>query len=619
MSQKNTNLFDDFQPLSTSDWTEKIKKDLKGADFEKKLVKETLDGIKIKPFYREEDIKDLPYIDIEPGQFPYIRGNEAQTKPAEVHADICVKEIHEAAQKAAEFVSKGVTSLGFIFSEDKTVSESDIKQLIADMDTETIQISFGGHIDYVAFVKSLHAALPNPKNTRGSLNLDPLGNKMLWGTCCKDEPCGCCKELKSVLNFCKENLPKYKVISVNAKHLRNAGATAVQELGFGMALANDYLARLQNSDFKPEDITSALMFNFGIGSDYFMEIAKLRAARLLWSKIVTAYIPEKTEAAKTYFHSETIVWNKTVYDAYVNMLRTTTESMSALLGGTDSLSVMPFDITYKKADAFSERIARNTQIILGEEAKFDRVKDPAAGAYFIEYLTHELAENAWELFKQTEAKGGFTKAFESGFIQEEIKRTADARDRQIALGKEAVLGTNQFPNSEEQAADKIDESMYKHWHNRAEGPAEPLKMYRGSEAFEQMRLKTEKADKSPLVFLLTIGNPAMRTARATFASNFFGCAGFNIQNNLGFDSVEEGAEAAMKADADIVVLCSSDPEYDEYVPRAVDILKNKCILSVAGFPKDNVEEFKRLGVKHFIHIKSDILNTLRDFQKDLGL
>ena len=619
MSENNKNLFNDFQPLSTSDWMEKIKADLKGADFEKKLVKETLDGIIIKPFYREEDIKDLPYIDTEPGQFPYIRGNEAKTKPAEVHADICVKNIKEAAEKAADYTQKGVSSVGFICSEDKTPSASDIKQLIAGINTEKIRISFGGEIDYIEFVKALETALPNPKTAKGSLNLDPLGNKMLWGTCCKDEQCKCCKELKSVLAFAKENLPGYKVISVNAKHLRNAGATAVQELGFGMALANDYMARLQASDFMPEDVSSALMFNFGIGSDYFMEIAKLRAARLLWAKIVTAYIPEKPEAAKTYFHSETAVWNKSVYDAYVNMLRTTTESMSALLGGTDSLSVMPFDITYKETDVFSERIARNTQIILGEEAKFDRVKDPAAGAYYIEYLTHELAENAWELFKQTEAKGGFTKAFESGFIQAQIKQTAEARNRQIALGKKAVLGTNQYPDSQERAADKIDEKIYKHLHNKAEGPVEPLKIYRGPEAFEQMRLKTEKADKTPLVFLLTIGNPAMRTARAGFAGNFFGCAGFNIQNNLGFDSVKDGVEAALKANADIVVLCSSDPEYDEFVPQAVDLLKNKCILSVAGYPKDSIETFKNLGVKHFIHIKSDILNSLRNFQEELGL
>lgn len=619
MSEKNTYLFDDFQAVSTSEWMEKITKDLKGADFEKKLLKKTLDGITVKPFYREEDIKDLPYRDILPGQFPYIRGNDAETKAAEVHADICFNKTETAAQDAAEFTQKGVNSLGFRVYTENTPTADELKTLLKAIDTETVSLHFAGMKDPVTFAENLAQALPNPKTARGSIDMDPLGNMLRIGSCCEKEQCSCFEELTEVLNFCKSELPQFKVINLQAKHLRNAGATAVQELGFIAAAANEYMAALSEAGFDPAFIAEKMMFSFGIGSDYFIEIAKLRAARLVWSKIVSAWCPDNLEAAKTFFHSETAVWNKTAYDAYVNMLRTTTESMSALLGGSDSLSVMPFDITYKAPDAFSKRIARNIQIILNEESKFDQIKDPAAGAYYIEYLTHETAEKAWDLFKAVEAKGGFNKAMAEGFIQAEVTRITDERDRRIALGREAILGTNQFPNSAEQMADKIDEQMYHHFKNPDSGFVQPLKMYRGAEAFEEMRLKTEKADKRPKVFLLTIGNRVMRTARATFASNFFGCAGFEIENNIGFDTVEEGVKAAEKSDADIIVLCSSDDEYKAFVPELTKEISGKAIPVVAGYPKEDIENFKKLGVNYFIHIKSDILNTLKAFQKELGI
>ncbi len=619
MSDTNTYLFDDFQPISTSKWMEKITTDLKGADFDRKLVKKTPEGIVIRPFYREEDIKDLPYVDLLPGQYPYIRGNEAKTKSADIHADICFNKIETAIQEASEFIKKGINSIGFNVYTKETPTTKDLKTLFENIDTEKISLHFAGMQNVIEFAENLTKALPNPKTANGSISIDIFGETLLKGVEDKEKQTEKIKILTKLLKFCDKELPKFKVINIQAKHLRNAGSTASQELGFAAAIANEYLVALTEEGLTPDFIASKLMFNFGIGSDYFIEIAKLRAARLVWSKIMITWCPDNLEAAKTFFRSETIIWNKTAYDAYVNMLRTTTESMSALLGGTDSLSVMPFSTTYTSPDAFSKRIARNTQIILNEESKFNEIIDPAAGSYFIEYLTHEIAEKSWEIFKKTEELGGFNKAMEKGFIQEEVKRVTDEHDRRIALGREAILGTNQFPDGNEKMADKIDDFMYNHHKNMSTGKNKALKIYRGAEAFEEMRLKTEKSPKTPKVFLLTIGNRVMRTARATFSGNFFGCAGFEIINNIGFDTIKEGLEAANKAKADIVVVCSSDDEYSKYVPELMSQIDEKIIPVVAGFPKAEIENFKKLGMQYFIHIKADILNTLKEFQEKLGI
>lgn len=617
MSENPMNLFEEFEPLSTTDWEEKIKKDLKGAGYEKKLMTKSLNGFKIRPYYREEDIRALPYIDLKPGQYPYIRGNDPKNKVAEVHAEIVVNDIRSANKKAIEYTQKGVTSIGFRFNE-KTKSDSkNIVKLLKAVPTAKVYLRFDVKSNLLDFARNLHKTLPNPKEAKGSFNFDPLGNMALIGSCCTNKDCNCSDDLIELLKFCQANLPNFKVVNIHGSHFRNAGSTAVQELAFSMAIGNEYLVTMTEQGFKPEEITKHFMFTFGIGSDYFTEIAKLRAGRLLWSKVVAAYT-ENQESAKTYFHSETSLWNKTVYDAYVNMLRTTTESMSALLGGTDSMSVMPFDSSFKTSDAFSKRIARNTQIILNEEAKFDQVIDPASGSYYIEYLTHTLAENAWELFKETEAKGGYNKAMAEGFIQENIKTIADERDRRIALGKDAILGTNQFPNSEEFMKEKTEDSIYNN-RPKQNKQVEPLTLYRGAQAFEKMRFKTEQADSRPKVFLLTIGNKVMRTARAGFASNFFGTAGFEIINNIGFETIEEGIAEAKKGKADIVTLCSSDNEYSNYVPEAMKQIGNKMIPVIAGYPKDNIETFKTLGIKHFIHAKSDVLNSLKAFQEELGI
>jgi methylmalonyl-CoA mutase len=347
-----------------------------------------------------------------------------------------------------------------------------------------------------------------------------------------------------------------------------------------------------------------------------MEIAKFRAARQLWAKIVESYDAGCKEAMN--IHAETCKWNKTVYDPYVNVLRSTTEAMSAAIGVVDSMTVVPFDVPYEKATDFAERIARNTQIILQEEAYLNKTVDPSAGSYYIESLTDAIATEAWKLFLEVQGKGGFTAAFREGFIQTQVGDVAKKRANAIATRREILLGTNQYPNFNEIITKETSDQSYVCDCCKTDDTtkiAEPLKLFRGAEAFEALRLATDKMGRSK-VFMLTIGNLTMRKARATFACNFFACAGFEVVDNNGFKTVEEGFKAAIDAKADMVVICSSDDEYATLAPEAFEKLGSKAILVVAGDPVCK-PELETKGIKNFISIKSNVLETLKFYQNEL--
>jgi methylmalonyl-CoA mutase len=316
-----------------------------------------------------------------------------------------------------------------------------------------------------------------------------------------------------------------------------------------------------------------------------------------------------------YIGATTSKYNKTIFDAYVNMLRTQTEAMSATLGGVDSLTVLGYDIACKPADDFSERIARNQQLLLKEESHFDKITDPGAGSYYIETLTQEIAAQAWKLFLEIDEQGGFLAAIKAGNVQKAVKETAAARFKAVANRREILLGTNQFPNFNENALSKIGQPD--NYACDCQQIVETLLPVRAAEEFEMLRLATEKSGKRPKVFMLTIGNLAMRLARAQFSANFFACSGYEIIDNLGFSTVEEGIAAARKTEADVIVLCSSDEEYAELAPAAYRTIhagseKKKEIFVIAGAPAC-MEELKAAGIENFIHVRSNVLETLKDF------
>ena len=415
-------------------------------------------------------------------------------------------------------------------------------------------------------------------------------------------------------------LPNYRVLAVNAFLFNNAGAYISQELGYALAWGNELMAKLTEAGFTADEVAKKIKFNFGISSNYFMEIAKFRAARWLWAEIVAAYKPACECACKMVAHAQTSEWNMTVYDAHVNLLRSQTEAMSAALAGVDSITVRPFDKIYQTPDDFSERIARNQQLLLKEECHLDKVVDPSAGSYYVEVLTNSLADVAWKLFLEVEEKGGFSVAVNAGEIQNAVNASNVVRKKAVATRREILLGSNQYPNFTEVAADKIQEkgSCCCGGGHCGEATIPALDFSRGASEFEALRMATEKSGKTPKVFMLTIGNLAMRLARSQFSANFFACAGYKIIDNLGFDTVEAGVEAAVKAGAEIVVLCSSDDEYAEFAPAAYKALAGRAEFVVAGAPAC-ADDLKAQGIDQFVNVKSNVLETLKAFNAKLGI
>jgi len=626
MAEKsNEKLFAEFPPVSTPEWEAVISKDLKGADYDKKLVWKTLEGFSVRPYYRSEDLERLETVHVKPGDFPYVRGNNQKGNPWLIRQDfdVCLDKPTEANTKALEMISRGVESLGFRLCTDCEPSYDSISRLLKDIDIAKIEVNFiGGPITARTLpfiVQYFEQSGVSPSNIKGSIDYSPLTTLSHKGKfCCEKD--SSYEGLVDALNAVKK-YPNFKVVGVNGYVFHNSGSSAVQELAFALAMASDYLNALSDKGFSIDELTSRFRFNFSVGSSYFMEMAKFRAARLLWAKMVEAYGPSNKESARMSIHAETSKWNMTVYDPFVNMLRTTTESMSAVLAGVDSLNVLPFDTPFSEPTPFSERIARNQQILLREESHFGKVADPAAGSYYIENLTASIAEHAWNLFLEVDEQGGYREAFTKGFIQDKIAEVASKRDANIASRREVLIGTNQYPNFTEVAdLNKVKPDVVKR--SVAEKPADaiaqPLVPYRGAQAFEELRYRTDSAGRRPKVFMLTLGNLAMRRARAQFSCNFFAVAGFEVVDNIGFKTVDEGVQAALNAKSDIVVICSSDEEYATIAPEAFEKLNGKAIFVVAGEPECK-PELESKGIANYISVKSNLLDTLIKYQSMLGI
>ncbi|NLJ81634.1 MAG: methylmalonyl-CoA mutase small subunit, partial [Bacteroidales bacterium] len=450
----------------------------------------------------------------------------------------------------------------------------------------------------------------------GSFDYDPITYLLLHNKFWKSKE----EDLQEIV-YLQQNigkqLPNFNYISSNGNILHNCGTTIVQELAYSLAIANEYIVFATEKGLSIDDIAPHIQFTFSIASNYFMEIAKLRVGRMLWASIVEAYNPSVAEAGKINCYSISSSWNKTMYDSNVNMLRATTEGMAAAIGGTDAILLAPFDETYKDADSFSQRLAKNIQVILKEEAHFDKVNDPAAGSYYIENLTHSMANEVWNLFLEIENTGGLIQSAMQGKIKEAVEASCQKRNMDIATRKIVLLGTNQYPNTNESMIDKISLKPIATYKG--------LQPYRGAIPFEELRLATEKWAKKhgrPKVFLFKIGNLAMRQARAGFISNFFGCAGYEIIETPGYKTAEEGLKDVKYSNPHIVVICSSDEEYDTFAPEITEKIKsfNPSIRSVvAGNPVDSIEKLKTAGIDDFIHVRLNVLETLRKYNKLLGI
>ena len=613
-------LFSSFPPVTVTDWEAKIKDDLKGADYAKKLIRKTLDNISIKPYYTKEDLEQVRFLEQPAGAFPYLRGDKTCCNHWEIRQDFKVTDIETAIERAFLASSRGVTSVGFDLSGKGDLYYHDFKKLISAFDLSKLHINFittdTAPLIMGFLLKSLDEDGINRSAFSGSLEFDPLGHLVLTGGYYRSEHDDM-QDAAELLHTAME-IPGLRVLAVNSHYFSDNGASIVQELAFGLSMISDYLVRFTNEEHSAADILRHMQWNLGTGSDYFMEIAKVRAARMLVSALLSGFDADKKDAP-VFINSITTKWNKTLYDPHVNLLRSTTEAMAAILGGCNSLLVRPFDAAYNEPTDFSERLARNIQIILKEESYFNKVVDPAAGSYYIESLTASLIRHAWDLFLSIDEQGGFIKSFLSGFITGEVSKMTQQRKEMVASRREMLLGTNQYPNVNESVTGCISEMIA-----FPEVPAaqiklaDPLIPARAAAEFEKLRLSVERAGHRPNVFMLTYGNLAMRLARSQFSGNFFACAGYEIIDNLGFNSAAEGVDAAMAAKADIIVVCSSDEEYPVIAPEVFRLVQDRAIVVIAGAPA-SMEALKAEGITEFIHIRSNVLETLRRFHSKLGI
>lgn len=603
-------LFNEFAPIPTEKWEEIINKDLKGADYEKKLVWRTNEGFKVRPYYRAENLDDLNYLDVMPAEFPYTRGTKADSNDWEIVQNVTETEPAKANEVALASIKGGATMISFTMQGVKTAQ--DLATLLAGLDLTKVGVQFtrpqGRAVqltkDFIAYLEANHI---DKAVVKGGIAYDGISCCLRHGKFPTSEKAAMDTAIELV-NLTAD-MPNFKVVNVRGIQMHNGGATIVQELGYTLGIANEYLAYATSNGLTVEQMAKKMEVTLSIASNYFMEIAKLRAFRLLWATMVSQYQPKCDCACKVRINSVASSWNKTLYDPYVNMLRTTTEGMAASLGGADTIALQPFDVAFKHDDDFSRRISRNVQIILKEESYFNKVVDPAAGSYYIENLTDSLAEHAWKQFQEVEAQGGIIKLILSGKVKKAIEESCNKRNMDIATRKYILLGTNQYPNINETMLDKVEE--------QPEEKVEGLQPYRGAMAFEQLRLATERHAKQsgrPKVFLLKIGNLAMRQARAGFTSNFFGCAGYEIIENAGFATVEEGIEAAKAVKADIVVVCSSDEEYATFGVEAAKAAKAAgFIFIVAGNPTESIDALKEAGADDFIHVRTNVLECLKKY------
>ncbi|MFH1194960.1 MAG: methylmalonyl-CoA mutase family protein [bacterium] len=658
------NLKKDFIAPTYDDWKKLVEEDLKGVPFEKKLITRTYEGINLQPIYTKNDLSNLEFINSLPGKDNFIRGSKAEGYFGdgwEICQQLSYGDADEFNSALKYDLERGQNSISILLDQPSQLgldadyakpgevgngglSISGIRSITRTLDGIDLE-KYPLHIDTgfssLPILILLNAYLNNTdidiKNIKGSITADPLGYLIKAGTL-PMSPEKVYNELSVSAEWCIKNIPHVKTIGVDAGYYHDCGAGAVQELAFAFSAAIEYLNQLASRGLSPDETAKQFRFTFGIGSFYFMEIAKLRAARLIWSNILKAFGVAE-ENRKMTIHARTSLFNQTMYDPFVNMLRTTTEVFSGILGGADSLQTNPFDELFGIPDQFSRRIARNTQLILKEESHLDQVIDPAGGSYYVENLTNEIAKEVWKLIQVIDSKGGMFEALKQGFPQSEINRIRQQKFDDTAKRKSVIVGTNMYSNTKEEKLKRRDDKLEEIYKQRKEYlqryrtsldqkknidvmeklekisaekteevinfgkdailagatmgevakalrvsysgsmEIEKLTVIRPAEMFEKLRDKLEgikiETGEKPKVFLAGMGPLKQFKARADFSRAFFEIAGFDIVYPNGFKTPGEAVHAAIESNAKIIVICSPDETYPELVPAITKGIKEK--------------------------------------------
>lgn len=701
-------LFAEFAPASPDEWRAAAEKTLKGAPFEKKLLTRTYEGITLQPIYNIADTASLPHTASLPGLPTYVRGTRALgylIRPWEVAQEMPYPTAAEVNQAVREDLPRGLTTLHVRLDRatlrgqdpDQAVPEAvgqggaslasreDFTTLFAEIPLAQTPLLFAAGATALPLAALILAAAESqglkPSKLQGCIGADPLGALAADGAL----PIALERSYDAMAwltAWAATHAPGLRTIQVEVHPYHNGGATVVQDLAFALATGAEYLRAMQARGLNVDTVAPRMQFAFSLGSTFFMEIARLRAARMLWARVVAAF-GGNAQAQKLRLHGRTSAWTKTRADAYNNMLRATAEAFAGVMGGCDSLHVSPFDEAIGLPDEFSRRIARNVQIILQQECNFYRLVDPAGGSAAVEALTDEIAREAWTLFQRIEEQGGMAAALAAGFPQAQVASVRTERLNQIALRREVIVGANMYVNLKEQpfTARAVDHAALhaeraaalQRFRAGADARAaledlaravaaapeqalpaaiaaaragatlgaltaalaaggdagstvEPIAPHRGAEQFEALQAAAAqfaaRTGSRPKVFLATMGPVSQHKARADFSTGFFEAGGFQVIAGPGFQTVEEAAQAAQTSGASITVICSTDETYPELVPPLVRLLKEgrpDMTVVLAGYPADQIEAHRAAGVDEFIHLRADCYATLARLQQLKGV
>ncbi len=654
--------------------------------------------------YHAADLEGLPHLNSKPGFSPFVRGTRPGgflDEPWKICQELTQPVPEEFNIEARFDMARGQTGLTMVLDRPTRIgtepaeaeaeevgncglslaSLADLKQAINGIDLEkTGLLCYAGALA-LPLVALFAAAMRDDNRDLTDLDAcigcDPLAELAREGRL-EVSLKAAYDAMHQTIAWSAEHAPRLRSVFVQGHPYHDAGASSTQEVAFALATAAEYLREMITRGLSVDDVAPRFRFGLSLGSNFFMEIAKLRAARMLWSQVVAAF-GGNDEAQKMSIHGRSSAFNKTVFDPYVNMLRITSEGFSGAIGGADSMHLAPFDEPIRTPDRFSRRIARNVQIMLQEESRFTMPIDLGGGSYCIEKLTHEFAGAAWEIFRQIEQQGGMSAALAAGIPQALTTATAADRARNVEHRQDMILGTNMYANLAEKRieAPTVDRAALKrhraaavadyrrtHVHLSLSGQlaalehsfaasggealdraivairegallsdiseviaeqdsdrvsVTPLNTRRAAEPFEELRkaaeLRYETTGTRPRVFLANMGPVGQHKPRADFSSGFFETAGFEVLGNPGFASAEEAAGAALASGAAIIVICSTDATYPEYVPvvaARIKAARPDATVLVAGRQVLEVEKaFLAAGVDDFIHARANCFEMNR--------
>ncbi|MGD6774729.1 methylmalonyl-CoA mutase family protein [Sutcliffiella horikoshii] len=603
-----------FPKVTMEEWVEQAEKALKGKPVSK-LNTVTYEGITRKPVYTENDRSELASKNL-------IEKSDWAVSQ-QLYASTSFEELNDQLKQELESGLKSIHFDTFPSTEPKALlikKPADLKTLLKEISLNDIALQVHAGASATTFINALIDSKIETKNLHGIIGADPVGELAATGKL--SQPLEqYYDEMKSNIEWKENNAPALKTVWVQSNPYHNGGASAVQELAAVMATAVEYLQELMNRGMSIDEASQEIAFTFPVGSDFFMELSKLRAARVLWANIVEAFGGNE-KAQKMTVHATTSMFTKSNLDPYVNMLRSTTEAFSAAIGGADSINV---DSYQQGKDAFSRRVARNTHYILKEESFLDKVVDPAAGSYYVENLTNQLADEAWKLFQELDKLGGIVEALRTNFLQDRIAEVKEKRLKDVQSRKKVLVGTNMFANLQEELKWQISTQPNEETEH-APVKVQAIQSLRLSEAFERLRyqakLYQEKQGTSPKVTLINLGSLATHKARTDFASGFFQVGGLQPVVSPSFEHAKELVEWVSDQNiSGYVCICGSDDTYEELLNPAVMAVNspNRKVL-VAGLPQATRHKaLQELGVSDFIHMRANCYKVLVKIHQEMGL